>query len=114
MKPRTDNWSYLGMFLMAVFTLYLYPLKQRDFLGIYAASSALNTDHDPYDTGSLPPVTGVQITPFTYPPYVLYLFHPFTRLEFVTAARIFLTLKLMCIGGLLYLWHRLFNLNQYH
>lgn len=120
MKPQKDHWNCVGMFLMAAIiimasaSLYVHPVKQRDFLGIYTAVSAFDQGHDPYGTINLPPVEGQDIAPFVYPPYTLYLFQPVTWFEFATSARIFLTLKLMALAGLVYLWHRLFNLNQYH
>jgi len=119
MKLQKDHWNCLGMFLMAAIiivasaSLYVHPVKQRDFLGIYTAVSAFNQGHDPYGTAVLPPVEGQDIAPFVYPPYALYLFQPVTWFGFATSARIFLTLKLMALVGLVYLWHRLFNLNQY-
>ena len=103
-----------AIILIAAASLYIHPVKQRDFLGAYTAISAFNQGHDPYGTTSLPPVEGQEIAPYVYPPYTLYLFRPETWFSLATAARIFLTLKLMAIGGLVYLWHRLFNLNQYH
>jgi hypothetical protein len=119
-KPQTDRWNCLGIcvmtviIIMAAASLFLHPVKQRDFLGIYTALSAFNQGHDPYGTVGLPPVEGQEIASYVYPPYTLYLFQPATWLTFATAARIFLTLKLIAIGGLVYLWHRLFNLNRYY
>jgi hypothetical protein len=103
----------IAIIIMASASLYVHPVKQRDFLGIYTAVSAFNQGHDPYGTAILPPVEGQDIAPFVYPPYTLHLFQPVTWFGFATSARIFLTLKLMALAGLIYLWHRLFNLNQY-
>lgn len=117
--PRMNLWNSGGMFLMgliillAAASLYVHPVKQRDFLGIYTAVSAFTQGQDPYGTTALPPVEGQAIAAYVYPPYTLYLFKPFTWFNFPTAARIFLTLKLLAIAGLILLWHRLFNLDRY-
>lgn len=102
-----------AIIILASASLYVHPVKQRDFLGIYTAVSAFHQGHDAYGTAALPPVEGQDIAPYTYPPYTLYLFQPVTWFGFATAARVFLTLKLMAVACLVYLWHRLFNLNRY-
>jgi len=103
----------IAIILMASSSLFVHPVKQRDFLGIYTVVSAFNQGHDPYGTAALPPVEGEDLAPYVYPPYTLYLFRPITCFNFVTAGRIFLALKLIVAAGLIFLWHRLFNLNQY-
>ncbi len=100
--------------IVAAASLYIHPVKQRDFLGFYTAISAFDQGHVPYSTAALPPVEGEDIPPYVYPPYTLYLFQPVTWFGFATAARLFLALKLVALAGLVYLWHRLFNLNRYH
>jgi hypothetical protein len=120
MTPSSKIWNAGGMLVMVVilalaaFSLYLHPVKQRDFLCIYTAATARNEGQDPYSTSTLPPVMGEDIAPYVYPPYTLYLFHPLTWFGLATAGRIYLTLKLIAVGGLVLLWHRLFNLNQYY
>lgn len=119
MTPESKTWSIGGMLVaalilaLAAFSLFLHPVKQRDFLGIYTAATALNQGQDPYDLAA-PPVGDEEIAPYVYPPFTLYLFHPFTSFNLVTAARLYLALKLFAIGALVYLWHRLLNLNQYY
>jgi hypothetical protein len=119
MKPRTDLGSLAGMLLMAIIILmaiasiYLHPAKESDFLGIYDAASAHAHGQDPYNVAAISPDTNDRVMPYIYPPYTLYFFRPFTWLEFDAAARLFLTLKLLAIAGLLYLWLRVFGINEY-
>lgn len=119
MKPRMDNWVPGGMLIMiviimvATLSLYLHPERQRDFNAAYAAAKALRQGLQPYDITVTAPLMRATPAPYVYPPYTLYLYRPFTWFDFAMAARIYLTLKLIALGGLLYLWHRLIDLNQY-
>jgi len=114
-----DIWVFGGMVIMAVIiamatvSVYLQPEKQRDFAIAYAAATALDQGLQPYDTTVIAPMMRAPVAPYVYPPYTLYLFRPLTWFDFDTAARIYLTLKFITLGGLLYLWHRLIDLNQY-
>ena len=98
------------IFVMGVLSTCLHPLEEADFLGLYMAVVAFKQGLNPYHAAA---VLHLKLYPLLYLPYALYLFYPFTWLGYALAARIFLTLKLMAIVGLLSLWHRLFNLNQY-
>jgi len=99
--------------VMAVASIYLHPAKESDFLGFYDAVTAFDHGQNPYSVNAISPDDQSAVKPFIYPPYTLYLFRPFTWLGFATAARLFLTLKLLAIGGLLYLWQRIFAMNEY-
>ena len=119
MKQPTDKWVLGGKLIMVVIIamatlpIYLHPEKQRDFGINYAAPAAFQQGQQPYDTAVIAPLMRAPVAPFVYPPYTLYLLRPFTWFDFDTAARLYLTLKLIAFVGLLYLWHRLIDLNQY-
>jgi hypothetical protein len=62
---------------------------------------------NPYDLHVLSEVAGKEVGfPFAYSPVVLPLFALLARLNILTAYYLFLGLKLLCLGGLLYLWAR--------
>jgi hypothetical protein len=99
---------------MATLSLYVHAEKQTDFLSMYTAASAFKSGVNPYDMAALGQMAHQDDVPiYRYPPYTLYLFRPFTWFSFVAAARIFLLLKFVALGALLYLWHRLFDLTRY-
>lgn len=120
MKPQTNIWNLAGMLFlvivlaMASASLYVHPEKQRDFACFYTADTAFIHGQNPYNTPELQPVVSVEIAPYVYPPYTLYFFRPFTWFDYPTAAKLFLTLKLLAVAGLVYIWHRLLNLDQYY
>src|SRR5215469_796895 len=111
MKSWTQRGACGGMLIMAIIIamatlpVYLHPEKQRDFGVMYAAATAFKQGLNPYDPAVVGTLTREGIVPYVYPPYTLYFFRPFTWFDFSAAARIFLTLKLVAIAGLLYLWH---------
>lgn len=123
MTLRTDRWHLAGMCLMlGIFTLglcsaYLHPEKperQHDFKVCYAAAAAFQQGLNPYDPAVLSGTMREPVVlPFVYPPHVLYVFRPFTWVDFTTAAQIYLTLKLAAAGLLLWIWVRLFDLHRW-
>lgn len=80
---------------------------QWDFKTYYAAAQAFRAGLDPYEPANLNRfVAGSGEFPFIYPPLVLYAFAPFTALSLGAAAKAWLLVQLLALGGLLWLWHR--------
>lgn len=94
--------------LMLVIDLAAHPDKyQWDFSSYYYAGQAYIRGMNPYDLHVLSEVAGKEVGfPFAYSPVVLPLFALLARLNILTAYYLFLGLKLLCLGGLLYLWAR--------
>jgi len=93
---------------------YVKGKKQHDFEIYYSASLAYREGLDPYQTENLSKALGKPVdTPFVYPPDALFVFRPLTFFDYQTAARIFLTLKLLAVGVLIFFWDRIFNFKQY-
>jgi hypothetical protein len=82
---------------------------QLDFRTYYWAARAWSLGEDPYALAALSRVAGEPVAlPFLYPPVTLWAFRPFTLLAPGDAARLWLGLKLLALGGLLLLWLRVF------
>jgi hypothetical protein len=72
-----------------------YPDNQWDFRVYYHSAQAWAEGVNPYVVGNLPATTQGGFA-FTYPPYALIFFRPFTLLPLHTALAVFLALKLAC------------------
>jgi hypothetical protein len=83
-------------------------LFQLTFRTCYASAQAFSQGLDPYDVPNLqqqdPGVQGA----YGYPPITLYFFLPFAALPFQAAYMAFLAIKILCLVGLVWLWHRHF------
>ena len=84
------------------------PLQwQWDFSVYYNAAAAVEQGRDPY--GDLPQALDFQPPlRFVYPPLMLVALKPLTALDYVTASRVYLTLKLIALVALLRLWTKHF------
>ncbi len=81
---------------------------QLTFRTCYAAAQAFSQGLDPYDPPNLHKLDpGVQAA-YGYPPITLYFFLPFAALPFQTAYVAYLALKVLCLTGLVWMWHRWF------
>ena len=86
---------------------WLHPVGQWDFRVYYFASQAWRAGLDPYDPRVLPLDLSKDGLKFSYPPYALALFAPFTTLPVTAATELFLALKTIALGFLLTIWSRL-------
>lgn len=83
------------------------PENQWDFRIYYHAAQAWRAGLDPYDSASLPSSLSTSGFKFSYPPYALGLFVPFTLVPLQQAAMLYLGLKLVALGSLVRIWSRL-------
>jgi alpha-1,2-mannosyltransferase len=82
---------------------------QWDFETYYYAASAYRAGLDPYLLQSLTTVAGKPIElPFIYPPATLLLFVPFSYLPLGTASLVWLSLKCVLAGILVWIWRKEF------
>ncbi len=80
---------------------------QWDFHTYYHAAAAHAAGLDPYDAANISKVSGKNWTPaFLYPPLTLPLFSLLRAMEYPDAARAWLVLKLVLVGGLVLIWQR--------
>ncbi|MFC1743289.1 glycosyltransferase 87 family protein [Candidatus Riflebacteria bacterium] len=101
-------------FLLNVVRVFSNPEHyQWDFSVYYLASRDFNNGLNPYAKEYVPsksdgPVKWV----YAYPPYTLYLFQFLTVLDFKTAYRVYLIVKILLFIGLLLLWQKIFLLKS--
>ncbi len=88
---------------------WIQPVGQWDFRLYYAAAQAWRAGLDPYDPRILPPDLFQQGIRFSYPPYALGLFAPFTALPVTIATQLYLVLKTIALGFLISIWNRLLH-----
>jgi hypothetical protein len=82
---------------------------QWDFWIYYNSTRAEAAGLNPYDAKSLSQVAQSPIRhSFAYPPITLFLFRPFTKLDFNTASILFLFIKCALLISLIYLWKKNF------
>lgn len=84
-----------------------HPVGEWDFLVYYHAAVAWRSGLNPYDPSLLPPDLVAQALKFSYPPYALAAFAPFTQLSPLHAMQLFLVAKVAAFGCLLAIWSRL-------
>jgi hypothetical protein len=101
--------------LMALLWIYMiYAVssgenQQWDFKTYYYAAKADGMGLDPYDTGVLSNVSQSPITlPYVYPPLTLGFFKVLTLFSYDTAVQLWLFLKVILLGGLLFIWRKHF------
>ncbi len=76
-----------------------------DFHAYYYATLAHSLGLDPYDADDVLKVAPESLkVPFVYPPHVLLIFRPLLTLEYSSACRLMLALKLVACCWLAYLW----------
>ncbi len=84
-------------------------ILNRDFQVYYFAAQAFWSGQNPYDLQAVSlAMPRPAWSPFVYPPYALYLFHPFTLLDLDTARLLWLAIRLAFIAALFVAWTRLF------
>ncbi|MBI3872320.1 MAG: DUF2029 domain-containing protein [candidate division Zixibacteria bacterium] len=98
-----------GVLLYAVYCVIVIAthsdLYQWDFRSYYYAARASADGGNPYDPADLSRVAGGgNVLRFVYPPVTLVAFAPFAALPYSVAAQIWLVLKLVALGLLIYLW----------
>ena len=83
--------------------------RLQDFRTYYYAATAHRRGLSPYDLSALRKVAGRHEVhlPFVYPPHFLALFAPLARMGYWHAYYLFLALKLLALGALLWLWSRI-------
>jgi hypothetical protein len=87
-----------------------YPDNQWDFRVYYYAARAWADGVNPYVMGNLPP-TSISVFAFTYPPYAMSFFWPFTLLPLHVALLVFLALKLILLAWLVVIWSRVLRIS---
>jgi hypothetical protein len=87
---------------------------QWDFRGYYYSAKTNALQKNAYDTVVVSEVANIMLNEFyVYPPFTLPLFELYTQLDYPTAYRFFLLLKLAATGSLLWLWHKKFLRARY-
>lgn len=81
-----------------------FPGNLWDFRVYYYAADAWANGVNPYVLGNLPQALDQGFFAFTYPPYVLPFFWPFTLLPLQTATLVFLAIKLILLAWLILIW----------
>ena len=98
----------------AVASCYIKGKRQGDFKVYYSASLAYREGLNPYDMDNLSTALHVPVlTPYVYPPDTLFIFRPLTFFTFQTAARLYLTVKLLAVCALIFFWCHIFDFKQY-
>lgn len=98
-----------ALFVVGVAATYvaLGASHQWDFETYYYAATALRAGLNPYDLGSLSSVAGRSIElPYIYPPITLALFLPLSNLPLGLASLVWLSIKCLLAGFLLWIWWR--------
>jgi len=103
------TWRSVVLVLLAGIVLwrwwFLRTSGHWDFMTYYWAAKAQGMGLDPYSLDALSTVAGKRIVlPYLYPPAVLYFLRPFTWLSLDGAITVFITLKVVALLGLLWLW----------
>ncbi len=104
-RPIT-KWVPLALaFVLIAYAGWAVRATQWDFEVYYYAAKAFLRGLDPYQTASLVAVAGKPMRlPFVYPPVVLLLVAPLTKLDIATAKTVFLLGKLLSLLGVLAIW----------
>jgi hypothetical protein len=103
------TWRTAAVLAVAVIFLWRFwhmrAAGNWDFMVYYWAAKANSKGLDPYNLGSLTKVAGSKVSlRFLYPPTILYLLSPLTRLRPPTAIAIYVALKVACAVGLIFVW----------
>ena len=120
MNQHHRIYRHLAVFILAtvlaglLLTLYLSRSAQWDFKAYYTAAAAHKLGLNPHEPAVLTGVAGEPITLwFSYPPFLLYVFHPFTWLGLPAAMAVYLTVKAAAVCALVLLWPRIFGLGRH-
>jgi len=106
---RTGDWILTGMLVVAIAGyLVRMAVNPLDFHTYYFAAAAERLGLNPYSIEALSTVARKTVAPFLYPPVTFALFVPFTLLPLVTAAQVWLGLKLVMVAALIVVWKRWF------
>lgn len=107
---RLVNFLLLICGAYLVFDVATHPYKfQLDFDVYYYAAQAHAAGLNPYGNARFPQQEFGPINhKFVYPPLVLYIFRLFALLDYQTAFRVYLALKLILLAGLIFLWRNKF------
>lgn len=81
---------------------------QWDFMMNYYAAKAYSKGLDPYNGKILNEMAKTSVHLYMYPPIMLWLFIPFTLLDYNGAFQLFLFLKCILLIGLIYFWRKEF------
>jgi hypothetical protein len=100
--------------LLSVFVVYILAeivfdpaQRQWDFRTYYYAASVQASGGNPYDAAELNRRSGgLTVLPFIYPPPTLAFFRLFAAVPFDTAYQLWLALKILLGGGLIFLWRK--------
>jgi hypothetical protein len=94
--------------LLALFLWRFWHMRTAgnwDFMVYYWAAKAQSQGLDPYNLAHLTKVAGSKVAlRFLYPPTVLYLLRPLTKLPPISAIAIYIALKVACVAGLMLIW----------
>jgi hypothetical protein len=120
MKRDPDFRLYVAIVVFAaivgasVLSCYIKEKGAWDFKVTYGGALAYRMGLNPYDSQVLSTVLHQHIVfLYVYPPDTLFLYRPLTYFSLYTAARIYLTFKLLLVGVLFFLWNRIFGFKQY-
>jgi hypothetical protein len=103
--PSCLVWLGLALCVLAIAHSRQY---QWDFKVFHAAPAVLQSGGDPYD--KVNPSTDIpQDLFYLYPPVMLYVFLPLSKLPYGAAYLVWLAAKLLALGCLVLLWHRHFE-----
>ncbi len=82
---------------------------QWDYQVYYYATRTASAGANPYDTAVVSATTGQHVMyPFLYPPASFTLLGPLAKPEYTLSYYLYFALKLVALGGLIFLWIRLF------
>jgi hypothetical protein len=87
-----------------------FPGNQWDFRLYYYAAQGWTNGVNPYILGNLPKALDEGFFAFTYPPYALAFFWPFTFLPLQSAVLVFLALKFILLAWLVVTWSRVLGI----
>lgn len=85
-----------------------------DFRVYSSASKAYYLGLNPYHLdGSIQPHQNVASLPYMYPPLALYYYIPFAWLPSAAAILVYSSVKLLALGGLFFVWDKIFPIRKY-
>lgn len=102
---------FLGFVINLFFNTDIYLW---DFKVYYSAADCYRNHLNPYNTDILyTNNSNVASLPYMYPPIVMYYFLPFTLFTMKTASMIYLSIKIICLFLMIYVWSKIFDLRKY-
>ena len=95
------------LFLVIVFRINADSEQLWDFKNYYAPVKVMQAGFDPYDHSNFSLVfPDGNHKRWQYPPIILWLFKPFAYFSYEEARQIWFGINLICLAGLLFVWHR--------